>query len=61
MLRPTAAFRLNQQTKRVMATIIDVNKAHGYRRSMIEAQLAEAIQPRTIKPRLPLSNAKDAT
>lgn len=49
MLRPTAAFRLSQQTKRVMATIVDAKKTNEYRRSMIVAQLAEVIQPRVIK------------
>lgn len=61
MLRPTAAFRLNQQTKRVMATIIDAKNANGYLRSMIQAQLAEAIQPRVIKSKPTPSDAKDAT
>jgi hypothetical protein len=48
-LKPTAAFRLNQQAKRSMATILDPHLRGSYKRSMIEAQLSEAIQPRTVK------------
>lgn len=48
-LKPTAAFRLDQQAKRSMATILDPHLRGAYKRSMIEAQLAEAIQPRAIK------------
>jgi hypothetical protein len=49
MLRPTAAFRLNQQAKRVMATIINPHDCGAYKRSLIEAQLASLIQPRVVK------------
>lgn len=48
-LKPTAAFKLNQQAKRSMATILDPHLRGSYKRSMIEAQLAETIQPRVIK------------
>jgi len=48
-LKPTAAFRLNQQSKRIMATYLDPHKRGEYKRSMIEAQLASLIQPRVIK------------
>jgi hypothetical protein len=51
MLKPTAAFKLDQQAKRVMATIIDSHKCGAYKRSMIEAQLASLIQPRVVKVR----------
>jgi hypothetical protein len=50
-LKPTAAFRLNQQAKRVMATIVDPHDCGAYKRSMIEAQLASLIQPRVVKSR----------
>ena len=49
MLKPTAAFKLDQQAKRVMATIVDPHKCGDYKRSMIEAQLASLIQPRVVK------------
>ena len=49
MLRPTAAFKLNQQTKRIMATIVDPHDCGAYKISMIEAQLASLIQPKVIK------------
>jgi hypothetical protein len=48
-LKPTAAFKLNQQTKRIMATIVDPHDCGAYKRSMIEAQLASLIQPRVVK------------
>jgi hypothetical protein len=51
MLKPTAAFKLDQQAKRVMATIVDPHKCGDYKRSMIEAQLASLIQPRVVKSR----------
>lgn len=51
MLKPTAAFKLNQQAKRVMATIVNPHDRGAYKRSMIEAQLASLIQPRTTKDR----------
>ena len=51
MLKPTAAFKLDQQTKRSMATIVDPHKCGDYKRSMIEAQLASLIQPRVVKSR----------
>ena len=49
MLRPTAAFKLDQQTKRVMATVLNPHDCGAYKRSMIEAQLASLIQPKVIK------------
>lgn len=48
-LKPTAAFRLKQQAKRSMATILDPHLRGSFKRSMIEAQLAETIQPRVTK------------
>jgi hypothetical protein len=48
-LKPTAAFKLDQQTKRTMATIVDAHDCGAYKRSMIEAQLASLIQPRVVK------------
>jgi hypothetical protein len=56
-LKPTAAFRLKQQAKRSMATILDPHLRGGYKRSMIEAQLAETIQPRVIRSK---NTAKEA-
>lgn len=49
MLKSTASFKMDQQTKRSMATIVDPHKCGDYKRSMIEAQLASLIQPRVIK------------
>jgi len=50
-LKPTAAFKLNQQSKRIMANYLDPHERGAYKRSMIEAQLAEAIQPKREKTR----------
>jgi hypothetical protein len=50
-LKPTAAFKLDQQTKRLMATIVDPHKCSEYKRTMIEAQLASLIQPKVVKTR----------
>jgi hypothetical protein len=50
-LKPTAAFKLHQQTKRVMATIVNKHDCGAYKRSMIEAQLASLIQPKVVKTR----------
>ena len=51
MLKPTAAFKMDQQTKRSMATIVNKHDRGSYKRSMIEAQLASLIQPRVVKSR----------
>ena len=48
-LKPTAAFKLNQQTKRLMATISNPHDCGVYKRTMIEAQLASLIQPKVVK------------
>ena len=48
-LKPTSAFKLSQQTKRIMASFIDAKRCSEYKRIMIDAQLAEAIQPRITK------------
>ena len=48
-LKPTAAFKLNQQSKRTMATYLDPHKRGAYKRTMIEAQIASLIQPRVVK------------
>lgn len=51
LLKPTAAFKMDQQTKRTMATIVNKHDCGAYKRSMIEAQLASLIQPRVVKSR----------
>lgn len=49
LLKPTATFKMDQQTKRLMATIVNPHDCGAYKRSMIEAQLASLIQPRVVK------------
>ena len=48
-LKPTAAFKLDQQSKRTMATYLDPHKRGEYKRAMIEAQLASLLQPKVVK------------
>ena len=36
-------FRLSKQTKRFLATIVDVNKRNEYKKSMIEAEITGSI------------------
>lgn len=50
-LKPTASFKMDQQTKRVLATFVDPQQRSDYKRSMIEAHLASLIQPRVVKTR----------
>lgn len=50
-LKPTAAFKLDQQSKRTMATYLDPHKRGQYKRAMIEAQIASLIQPKIVKNR----------
>lgn len=50
-LKPTAAFKLDQSTKRIMARIIDPDKRSEYKKIMIEAQLASLIAPKIVKNR----------
>jgi hypothetical protein len=38
-MKPTSNFKLNRQTKRFMATIVDPQKRNEFKRGMIEAQL----------------------
>jgi hypothetical protein len=39
MLKPNQNFKLDKQTKRFMATIVDANKRGEFKRAMIQAQL----------------------
>ena len=51
MLKPTAAFKLSKTAKRMIANCVDANKASHIKRLMVQAELAEAIQPRSPKRR----------
>jgi hypothetical protein len=55
MLKPNASFKLDKQTKRLMATILDKHHLGKYKKTMIEAQLQSLITPRYTK------NKKDNT
>lgn len=40
-MKPTSTFKMKKQTKIVAAKFIDAHKRGEYKRSMIQAQLAE--------------------
>ncbi len=49
MLKPGPNFRMSKQSKRFLATIIDPHKRGEFKKSAIQAELAESIQPRFSK------------
>jgi hypothetical protein len=49
MLKPTATFKMDKQTKRFMTTILDDHKRGEYKRAMIDAQLQSQVQYRPSK------------
>jgi hypothetical protein len=49
MLKPNASFKLDKQTKRLMATMLDKHQRGQYKKTMIEAQLQSLITPRITK------------
>lgn len=49
MLKSTASFKMDQETKRRLATFTDSKQRSNYKKSMIEAQIASLIQPRVVK------------
>lgn len=51
MLKPTSNFKLAKSSKRLIASILSPQQRTSFKKSMIEAQLAEAIQPRVSKSR----------
>lgn len=51
MLKPTSSFKLAKSSKRLLAKILSPQQRSSFKKSMIEAQLAEAIQPRVLKSR----------
>jgi hypothetical protein len=52
MLKPNKTFKLEKQTKRFMATMVDPVMRNAYKNMMIQAQLQSEIVPkREKKPR----------
>jgi len=49
MLKPNKTFKLSKQTKRFMATFVSAEARNAYKRAMIDAELAGAIQPKREK------------
>jgi hypothetical protein len=45
MMKPTDTFKLNQQSKRLMATIVNKNDRDAFKSNMIQAQLQSEIKP----------------
>jgi hypothetical protein len=50
-MKPNKTFKLSKTTKRRMATIVDANERHGYKRMMINAELSAGVAPRPAKDR----------
>jgi len=48
-MKPGKTFKLSKTTKRRMATIVDPVARHAYKNSMIQAELAQAVVPRSNK------------
>jgi len=48
-MKPGKTFNLSKQTKRFMATFVNAEQRHAYKRAMIQAELAAAIVPKTVK------------
>ncbi len=53
MLKPTASYRMSKQTKRSLALghYRSEEARHEWKRSMVQAELSAAIQPRISKNR----------
>ena len=49
-MKATAAFRMEQQTKRSMARILDPHRRGQFKRAMIHAQLQSSVVVRREKP-----------
>ena len=45
-MKPGKTFVLSKQTKRFMATFVNAEQRHAFKRAMIQAELAAAIQPK---------------
>jgi hypothetical protein len=48
-MKPTSTFKMNKQTKRFLATVIDSHRRGELKRMSIQAQLVGALQPRREK------------
>ena len=48
-MKPGKTFNLSKQTKRFMATIVNAEQRHAFKRAMIQAELAAAIVPKSNK------------
>lgn len=48
-MKPNANYRMSSMTKTALATITDPHKRGEWKRSMIQAELQAAVQPRSSK------------
>jgi len=48
-IKPNKTFKLSKTTKRRMATMVNAEERNSYKNMMIQAELAAAIVPKSIK------------
>jgi hypothetical protein len=49
MLKPSSNYKMSKSTKTMLANILDPHKRGEHKRSMIQAELAAAVQPKREK------------
>ena len=55
-MKPGKTFNLSKDSKRQLATFTDKNKRGAWKKCMIEAELFEAVVPKTTKRERPGAN-----
>ena len=48
-MKPSKTFKLSKSTKRILATMVNVEQRNAWKRAMIDAELHEAVVPKTTK------------
>jgi hypothetical protein len=48
-MKPSKTFKLSKSTKRILATMVNVDQRNAWKRAMIDAELHEAVVPKTSK------------
>ena len=48
-IKPNKTFKLSKTTKRRMATMVNAEERNAYKNMMIQAELAAAIVPKSVK------------
>ncbi len=49
MLKPSSNYKMSKSTKTMLTNILDPHKRGEHKRSMIQAELAAAVQPKREK------------